>query len=70
MLVEPSSWIKLYADIPISNGQNIPFKSRDEQRAYFASKQIDTLSNNDARLTYQRASRGTIKIFDEKMAIA
>lgn len=70
MLVEPSSWIKLYADIPISNGQNIPFKSRDEQRAYFASKQIDTLSNNDARLTYQRASRGTIKIFDEKMTIA
>ena len=39
-LIVPDSSVSLYADVPISDGQELLFKSKSEQNTYFARKKI------------------------------
>ena len=40
MLIVPDSNVSLYADVPISDGHEIVFRSKTEQSTYFATKRI------------------------------
>ena len=40
MLIVPDSSVSLYADVPISDGHEIVFRSKTEQSTYFATKRI------------------------------
>lgn len=40
MLIVPDSSVSLYADVPISDGHEIVFRSKTEQSTYFATKKI------------------------------
>lgn len=57
MLIVPDSSVSLYADVPISDGHEILFRSKTEQSTYFATKRIAS----KAGCTYMRKT-GRIRI--------
>ena len=57
MLITPDSSVSLYADVPISDGHEIVFRSKTEQSTYFATKRIAS----KAGCTYMRKT-GRLRI--------
>lgn len=57
MLIVPDSSVSLYADVPISDGHEIVFRSKTEQSTYFATKRIAS----KAGCTYMRKT-GKLRI--------
>ena len=63
--IAPCSTITLYSNVPITNGQQLAFKTVADQTAYFASKKIS--GHESTNCTYVRRT-GQLKIQD-KMGI-